>query len=152
MDLRIDLPVLLDITEPIVIETDKTEEPEGIADEDSTSGIRFQEATLTYQLASTSGLPVRARFLVARDSANVFTAPDLEFVLNVTAAVDTTIVLTRAQWEILMGPVWTAAKVTIPTTTQPVMVRKNDRIWAKAFVTARVLIDPDAGNGGGGGR
>jgi hypothetical protein len=59
--------------------------------------------------------------------------------------------LTREQWESLMAPFWTGIRITIPPTGgTPFKISKTDRIFVKAFVTVRALIDPDSGDDGEG--
>ena len=155
VDVRFRMPVILDVTQPINIEIDKEENQNGVGGGNEQK-IRFQEATLTYQISSTMGLPLTARWVVATDSLDVYTNPQIEIPLTIyaskSAAVDTTITITRAQWDILQAPHWMGAKITIPPTTSPARLAKNDRVWLKAFLTVRARIDLEAGSGGGGDR
>ncbi len=146
-------PLSFNIDQPISIELDKEFQAEGIDVEEDV--VTFQEASITYRFASTLGLGITARYTTAADSGLVFTDPDVDLVLtfqpNAATAQDTVVTLTRDQWQALLEPYWSGMRITIPPTgTEPFKVAKSDRIFVKAFVTVRAIIDPDAGDDGEG--
>ncbi len=145
-------PISFQVTEPIVIELDKEFQSEGLKLEEDV--IEIQEATLTYRLSSTLGLAVVTRYSTAADSALVYTDPDVELVLTLqspaSTAQDTVVTLTREQWEALREAYWSGIRITIPPSgAEPFKISRSDRIFIKAFATARVLIDPEKGKSGG---
>lgn len=157
-DLRFSLPLAFDIVSPIEIELDKEFQADGLLDSEDMP-VEFQEATLTYRLASTLGLNLEAGFYTAVDSSVVYTDPDVSFVLALqypaTTASDTVITITREQFDTLENPFWSGVKITIPPTTpgSPFKLSRDDRLYLKAFATVKVLIDPEEdSNGEGGGR
>lgn len=154
-DLYFNTPLSFNVTEELVFELDKEFDDEGLASGDETS-LDIQEATLTYTIASTMGLPLTVSMMVATDSALVYTDPDVELVLVVrgssAASQDTVITLTSEQWELLQQPFYSGVRIVIPPTGgTPFRLAKNDSLFMKAFVTIKVLIDPE-GDGTGGGR
>ena len=154
-DLYFNTPLSFDVTEALVFELDKEFDDEGLASGDEKS-LDVQEATLTYAISSTMGLPLTVSMMVATDSALVYTDPDVELVLVVrgsaAAIQDTVITLTSEQWELLQQPFYSGVRIVIPPTGgTPFRFAKNDSLFMKAFVTIKAIIDPE-GDGGGGGR
>ena len=154
-DVRFSTPLIIDITEPISIELDKEYSEEGVTE--LGEGIEIQEATLTYSLASTMGLPLYVQFTAASDSADVYTDPQVELVMalwaSAAAAQDTVVTLTSDQWDLLSQPIYTGLRITIPPTGgTPFRVAKSDRLLVRAFVTVQALMKPGEDDGEGGGR
>jgi len=154
-DVRFSTPLLSDITAPISIGLDKKYSEEGVTE--LGEGIEIQEATLTYSLASTMGLPLIVQFAAASDSADVYTNPQVELVMvlraSAAAAQDTVVTLTSDQWDLLSQPIFTGLRITIPPTGgTPFRVAKSDSLLVRAFVTVQALIKPGDDEGGGGGR
>ena len=154
-DLYFNTPLSFNVTEALVFELDKEFDDEGLASGDESS-LDVQEATLTYAISSTMGLPLSVSMMVATDSALVYTNPDVELALVVrgsaAAIQDTVITLTSEQWELLQQPFYSGVRIVIPPTGgTPFRLAKNDSLFMKAFVTIKTIIDP-AGDGNGGGR
>ena len=154
-DLYFNTPLSFNVTEELVFKLDKEFNDEGFAS-GGESDFEIQEATLTYEISSTMGLPLTVSMMVATDSALVYSDPDVELVLAIrssaAASQDTVITLTSEQWELLQQPFYSGVQIVIPPTGgTPFRLAKNDRLFTKAFVTIKALIDPE-GNGEGGGR
>jgi hypothetical protein len=156
VDVSFRVPVLLEVNQTIDYESDKEFNDEGLVDDEDEESVQFLEASLTYRLSSSMGLPLTARWVVARDSAVLYTDPEIELQLRIfadpAAAADTTIVLSSADWEILKEPHWMGAKITIPPTATPIRMSESDSIRARVAAEVKVLIDPEGNGGEGGGK
>jgi len=153
-DVRFSTPLIIDITAPISIELDKEHNEEGLSELEE---VEIQEATLTYSLASTMGLPLTVRFSTASDSNYVYTDPEVELVLELrtsaAAAQDTVVTLTSEDWDLLSQEFYSGLRIMIPPTGgTPFRVTKNDSLLVRAFVTVRALMKPGEDEGEGGGR
>ncbi len=154
-DLYFSTPLSFNVTEELVFEFDKEFNDKGFTS-GGESAFEIQEATLTYAISGTMGLPLTVGMMVATDSAQVYSNPDVELVLAITstssASQDTVITLTREQWELLQQPFYYGIRIVIPPTGgTPFRLAKHDRLFMKAFATIKAIIDP-GGKGGGGDR